>query len=92
LPLDSHLQPAIERAAGTETAMTVLPFNPDPRLVALLLPVLTGLAALAIGLLVRNVVDRFLEEGDPRRYYVSQAILYGGTFVISAVSVWLQHR
>jgi hypothetical protein len=39
-----------------------------------------------------RVVDRFLKEGDPRRYYISQAILYGGTFLIIAVSVWLQHR
>jgi hypothetical protein len=42
-------------------------------------------AALAISLLVRSVVDRVL-EGDPRRYYVSQSILYGGTFLIIAVS------
>jgi hypothetical protein len=50
------------------------------------------LAALAIGLLLRTLVDRFLEEGDPRRYYISQAILYSGTFLIIAVSVWLRHR
>jgi hypothetical protein len=47
--------------------------------------------ALAIGLLLRSGIDRFLEEDDPRRYYVGQAILYGGTFVIIAVSVWLRH-
>jgi hypothetical protein len=53
---------------------------------------LAGVAALGIGLLVRSAVDRFLEEGDPRRYYVSQEILYGGTSLIIAVSVWLRHR
>jgi hypothetical protein len=37
---------------------------------------------------LRSVVDRFFEDGDPRRYYVSQEILYGGTFVTIAVSVW----
>jgi hypothetical protein len=31
------------------------------------------------------------EEGDPRRSYVSQAILYRGTFVIIAMTVWLKH-
>jgi hypothetical protein len=41
---------------------------------------------------VRSVAGRFLEKGDPRRCYVSQATLYGGTFVIIAVSVWLRHR
>jgi hypothetical protein len=46
-----------------------------------LLPLLAGAAALAIGLLVRSLVDRFLEEGGPRRYYVSQSILYGDTFL-----------
>ena len=72
--------------------MTVLPFNPDARLVGILWPFFVIAAALAIGLLLRSLVDRFLEEGDPRRYYVSQAILYGGTFLIIAVSVWLRHR
>jgi hypothetical protein len=72
--------------------MTVLPFNPDARLVEILWPFFVIAAALAIGLLLRSLVDRFLEEGDPRRYYVSQAILYGGTFLIIAVSVWLRHR
>jgi hypothetical protein len=55
-------------------------------------PLFVIAATLAIGLLLRSVVNRFLEEGDPRRYYISQAILYGGTFLIIAVSVWLQHR
>jgi len=72
--------------------VTVLPFNPDERLLATVWPLFAIAAALAIGLMLRSVVDRFLEEGDPRRYYVSQAILYGGTFAIIAVSVWLRHR
>jgi hypothetical protein len=39
------------------------------------------------------LVDRFLErKANPRRHYIGQPILYGGTFVIIAVSVWLRHR
>jgi hypothetical protein len=38
------------------------------------------------------VIDRFIAEGDPRRLYIAQAILYGGAFVIVALSVWLRHR
>ena len=72
--------------------MTVLPFNPDARILEVWWPFFAIAAALAISLLVRSVVDRFLEEGDPRRYYIGQPILYGGTFVIIAVSVCLQHR
>ena len=45
-----------------------------------------------ISLSLRRLLDLFLEEGDPRRYYVSQAILYGGTFLIIAMSIWLKHR
>jgi hypothetical protein len=70
--------------------MTVLPFNPDAP--GILWPFFVIAAALAFSLLLRGLVDRFLEEGNPRRYYVSQAILYGGTFVIIALSVWLRHR
>jgi hypothetical protein len=89
--LDSPSQLAVEDFEH-RTAMTVLPFNPDPRLVAVLSPLFLFAGALAIGLPLRRVVDRFLEDDDPRRYYASQAILYGGTFVIIPVSVWLQHR
>jgi hypothetical protein len=70
----------------------ILRFNPDARILGVLWPFFAIAAALAISLLVRSVVDRFLEEGDPRRYYISQAILYGSTFVIIAMTVWLRHR
>jgi len=72
--------------------MTVLPFNPDAHIPTVLWPFFAIAAALATSLLVRSVVDRFLEKVDPCRHYISQAILYGGTFLIIAVSVWLQHR
>jgi hypothetical protein len=72
--------------------MTVLWFNPDARILGVVWPLFAIAAALVIGLVLRSLVDRFLEEGDPRRYYVSQAVLYVGTFLIIAMSVWLKHR
>jgi hypothetical protein len=30
--------------------------------------------------------------GDPRRQLIAHAMLYGGTFIVIAVSVWLRHR
>jgi hypothetical protein len=56
------------------------------------LPLFT-IAACARDLTAQSV-DRFLEDGAPRRYYFSQAILYFGTFLViavSAVSVCLPH-
>jgi hypothetical protein len=32
-------------------------------------------------LALRSFVDRFLDEDDPRRFYVAQVLLYGGTFI-----------
>jgi hypothetical protein len=55
-------------------------------------PLFVIAAMLTISLSLRRLLDLFLEEGDPRRYYVSQAILYGGTFLIIAMSIWLKHR
>jgi hypothetical protein len=70
----------------------VAPFHPDPRLLDILGPVYAAAGALAIGLVLRRVVDRFLDEGDPRRQLIAQAILYGGLFVAVAASMWLRHR
>jgi hypothetical protein len=42
--------------------------------------------------MLRRFVGRFLPEGDPRRQLIAQAMLYGGTFIVIAVSVWLRHR
>jgi uncharacterized membrane protein YcfT len=72
--------------------MNVLPFHPDPRLNAIVAPFAIASVALTLGLLLRRVVNRFLEEGDPRRQLIAQAILYGGTFVVIALSVQLRHR
>lgn len=69
--------------------MNVLPFRPDPRLNAIVAPFAIASVALTLGLLLRRVVHRFLEEGDPRPQLIAQAILYGGTFVVIALSVWL---
>jgi hypothetical protein len=72
--------------------MNVAPFHPDPRLLDVLWPLYVAAGALAIGLVLRNVVDRFLDEGDPRRQLIAQAVLYAGAFIVIAVSIWLRHR
>jgi hypothetical protein len=40
-------------------------------------PLFIAAAALAIGLGLRSLVDRFLAEDDPRRFYLAQVLLYG---------------
>jgi hypothetical protein len=70
----------------------IVPFHLNPRVRAILEPFYVAAGALALGLAPRRVIDRFLAEGDPRRLYIAQAILYGGAFVIVALSVWLRHR
>jgi hypothetical protein len=45
-----------------------------------------------MGLALRRLMGRYLPEDDPRRQLIAQAILYGGTFIVIAVSVWLRHR
>jgi hypothetical protein len=72
--------------------MTVSPFNPDSRLLVAMWPLLIAAAALAIGLALRSLIDRFLVEDDPRRFYIAQVLLYGGKFTAIAASVWLRHR
>ena len=72
--------------------MTVLPFDPDPRLLGAFLALAVTAAAVVMGLALRRLVGRYLPENDPRRQLIAQAMLYGGTFIILAVSVWLRHR
>jgi hypothetical protein len=72
--------------------MNVLPFHPNPRLLAMLEGFYLGAAALAIGFAFRRAVDRYLDEGDPRRQLIAQALLYGGTFVVIALSLLLRRR
>jgi hypothetical protein len=55
-------------------------------------PFFLAAAALGIGLALRSLIDRFLAEDDPRRFYIAQVLLYGGTFVVITASVWLRHR
>ena len=64
--------------------MNIAPFHPYPRLLYVLWFLYVGAGALAIGLVLRRVVARFLDEGDPRRQLIAQALLYGGTFVVIA--------
>jgi hypothetical protein len=71
--------------------MNVLPFHPDPRPLAIFEGFFLGAAALAIGFAFRRVVDRYL-GGDPRRQLIAQAVLYGGTFVVIALSLLLRRR
>jgi hypothetical protein len=67
--------------------MNVLPFHPDPRLVAFFEAIsLPGLALVA-GVALHRFIGRFLEEGDPRRQLIAQALLYAGAFVAIAVSI-----
>jgi hypothetical protein len=66
--------------------MNVRPFHPDPRGFFL------ATAALAITRVLRRAVDRYFDEGGPRRQLIAQALLYGGAFVVIALSVLLRHR
>ena len=43
-------------------------------------------------LALRSSIDGFLAEDDPRRFYIAQMLLYGGTFIVIAASLWLRHR
>jgi hypothetical protein len=72
--------------------MIVSPFSPHPRLLVVMSPLFIAAAALAIGLALRSLIDRFLAEDDPRRFYLAQAMLRGGTFIVVALSIWLRHR
>jgi hypothetical protein len=45
-----------------------------------------------MGLALRGLVGRFLAEDDPRRQLVPHLLLYAGTFIVVAASVWLRHR
>ena len=67
--------------------MTVSPFKPDSRLLLVMSPLIITAAALAVGLALRSLIDRFLDEDDPRRFYIAQVLLYGGTFIVVDVSV-----
>jgi hypothetical protein len=49
-------------------------------------------AAVVMGLALRKFLGRWLPEDDPRRQLIAQAMLYGGTFIVIAASVWLRHR
>jgi hypothetical protein len=55
-------------------------------------PLFIAAAALAIGLALRSFIDCFLDEDDPRRFYIAQVLLNGGTFIVIAASVWLRHH
>lgn len=67
--------------------MSALPFHPDARLNAIVAPFATVSVALVLGLLLRRGVNRFLDEGDPRRQLIAQAVLYAGAFIVIAVSM-----
>jgi hypothetical protein len=72
--------------------MNVAPFHPDQRILDLFAFFSITAGALAAGLVLRKALNRLLPEDDPRRQLIAQAILYGGTFIVIAVSVWLRHR
>jgi hypothetical protein len=70
----------------------VAPFNPDPRIVAFFDAVALPALALAAGLALHRFIGRWLPEGDPRRQLIAQVLLYAGSFVLIAVSIWVRHR
>jgi hypothetical protein len=72
--------------------MTVLPSYPDPRLLGAFLALAVTAAAVTMSLALRRLIGRYLPEDDPRRQFIAQAMLYGGTFIVIAVSVRLRHR
>jgi hypothetical protein len=69
--------------------MNVLPFDPDPRFVAFFRRILFGAAAAALGLALRKAIGRFLDEDDPHRELIAQALLYGGTCAVIALAKFL---
>jgi hypothetical protein len=50
--------------------MIAVPFHADPRLFAILTPLYVAATGLALGLLLRRFIARFLEEDDPGRQLV----------------------
>jgi hypothetical protein len=73
--------------AGKVPGVAILPFDPDPRLLAMLLPFFSIAAALVIAQALRKLVDRYFAEDDPRRFYIAQTVLYVGLFAVVAVAV-----
>jgi hypothetical protein len=83
----------LARPAKGDSPVTVAPFNPTPAgMVALLAMFSITAVALAAGLALRRFLSRWLPADDPRRQLIAQVLLYGGTFIGIAVSVWLRHR
>ena len=72
--------------------MNVAPFHPDPRILEPFAFFSITAAALAAGLVLRKALYRFLPADDPRWMFIAQVLLYGGTFIVIAVSIWVRHR
>jgi len=57
-------------------------------------PLLIGVVAMVVLLtvmgIVRTFVDRMLEPNDPRRWWISQGLLYGGTAIFVVILLWLR--
>jgi heme/copper-type cytochrome/quinol oxidase subunit 4 len=70
----------------------VLPFDPDPRLLGAFFALVVTAAAVAMGVALRRLVAMYMPEDDPRRQLVAQVLLYAGTFIVIAASVWLRRR
>jgi len=51
--------------------VTVLPFDPDPRLLGAFLALAVTAAAVVMGLALRRLVGRYLPENDPRRQLIA---------------------
>jgi hypothetical protein len=55
------------------------------RLLAMFAPLFIAAAALAVGLALRKLIDRFLDKNDSRRFCIAQAMLYARVFAAIAV-------
>ena len=61
--------------------VTVVPFNPDPRVVVFFDMLALPALGLTVGFALQRLVRRWIPKGDPRRPLIAQALLYAGTFV-----------
>jgi hypothetical protein len=62
----------------------------QPDMHRLLLGVAVMVAMLTAMGLLRMIVDRNLAPDDPRRRFIAQLLLYGGTAIFVLVMLWLR--
>jgi hypothetical protein len=65
----------------------VVPAPTDPRAVRFAGVVLALVVTLTLTVLLRRTLDRYLAPDDPKRFYIGQAILYGGTLLVVGLAL-----